>query len=388
MKEEFLFFFNFSPEILYCVLKIYSLNKMNTDITGIYNSNTSRDLCARHGLNVSSLTWEDTGRWKNSCVGPNISDMTLLTKCSTCPIITNTTNYKDKTNDVAMSNFTVVVGNEKNNSRTRISLKEYLENISSYLPNCREKFSLFANRDTHVLCKSQCCVLPLNNGSVEFAVNLYNYQSQGDESAVLTVVASQHGTSSCLVSRGKSKLYFNDNGTARWFSAKRLADVRSEANNVNNKINSFSEMTTEEKADNILMVFQIPLVIKNNSRMFECSFECSAVSSNSKSIYQERSRGMDFAQIGTGSSDGQYPMVNRVLVRDENFPIRCTYQYYRVTDMSELMESDVSDISKQLSQVERFSTSSGSLVTEISNRVTEPIFNNVRHIMPLPLAPF
>jgi hypothetical protein len=34
-------------------------------------------LAARHGLHVLNLTWEDTGCFKGSAVGPNISDMTI-----------------------------------------------------------------------------------------------------------------------------------------------------------------------------------------------------------------------------------------------------------------------------------------------------------------------
>ena len=34
-------------------------------------------LAQQHGLHILNLTWEDTGRYKNSAVGPNISDMTI-----------------------------------------------------------------------------------------------------------------------------------------------------------------------------------------------------------------------------------------------------------------------------------------------------------------------
>src|SRR5262249_55069760 len=34
-------------------------------------------LAKKHGLEVLNLTWEDTGRFKGSAVGPNISDMTI-----------------------------------------------------------------------------------------------------------------------------------------------------------------------------------------------------------------------------------------------------------------------------------------------------------------------
>src|SRR5262249_31793485 len=34
-------------------------------------------LAHEFGLNVVNVTWEDTGRFKGSAVGPNISDMTI-----------------------------------------------------------------------------------------------------------------------------------------------------------------------------------------------------------------------------------------------------------------------------------------------------------------------
>ena len=34
-------------------------------------------LARKYGLEILNVTWEDTGRFKGSCVGPNISDMTL-----------------------------------------------------------------------------------------------------------------------------------------------------------------------------------------------------------------------------------------------------------------------------------------------------------------------
>ncbi len=34
-------------------------------------------LAAAHNLQIMDITWEDTGRYDNSSVGPNISDMTI-----------------------------------------------------------------------------------------------------------------------------------------------------------------------------------------------------------------------------------------------------------------------------------------------------------------------
>src|SRR5262245_40382546 len=43
----------------------------------------AQSLAHRHGLQILNLTWEDTGRFKGSAVGPNISDMTIQVQCPT-----------------------------------------------------------------------------------------------------------------------------------------------------------------------------------------------------------------------------------------------------------------------------------------------------------------
>jgi hypothetical protein len=37
-------------------------------------------LVESNGMKIMNVAWEDTGRTKNSCFGPNISDMTLNEK--------------------------------------------------------------------------------------------------------------------------------------------------------------------------------------------------------------------------------------------------------------------------------------------------------------------
>ena len=39
--------------------------------------NNVQQMVARHGLTAVNVTWEDTGRYKGSVYGPNISDMTI-----------------------------------------------------------------------------------------------------------------------------------------------------------------------------------------------------------------------------------------------------------------------------------------------------------------------
>ena len=37
----------------------------------------AQSLVQEYGLNIVNVTWEDTGRFHNSSVGPNISDLTI-----------------------------------------------------------------------------------------------------------------------------------------------------------------------------------------------------------------------------------------------------------------------------------------------------------------------
>ena len=103
-----------------------------------------RALAGKHGLNVLNVTWEDTGRFKGSSVGPNISDMTIQvahgdpkagkTKVTCMPVIRKP-NFSDKTCDLDPRDFTLLVGNhkKKGSKLKRISLYEFLERPTRYL---------------------------------------------------------------------------------------------------------------------------------------------------------------------------------------------------------------------------------------------------------------
>ena len=69
-----------------------------------------------NGLNITNVTWEDAGRFKDSCWGPNISDMTLNTNGKNMPVIRRP-NFSDKTADMKIRHFKVTVGNEKSKKK-------------------------------------------------------------------------------------------------------------------------------------------------------------------------------------------------------------------------------------------------------------------------------
>lgn len=350
---------------------VNSQEQLEKEVAGIVTSIETKRLLETFGLVAKTITWEDTARTKGSCWGPNISDCTLKTKSGTrCPVI-RTPNFGDKTYDVPISSFQVRAGQQLGRESHTVSLRDYISNISQYT-GLSVKDSLLHERDEKILVSSQCCVLPLDKGNVEFAVEIFNYQSHEDESAVLVLVASSQGVSAHTVSSNYEKLLFIENLKGRWFRAQRLADTSGR------KVEEFSNMSSEEKSENYLMIYQIPLVV-TKKRISTIFFNDSTALSAPR-----RSRGIDFAKIEKGSSSGTTHDLSskKQIVRDHRFPIRCTVQYYRVTDNPKLTHVDVQDIAKQLVQVEKKSVAEGSLVfssslestssTSLKPRTTEP----------------
>src|SRR5438046_7294373 len=86
-------------------------------------------LARTHGLNILNLTWEDTGRFKGSAVGPNISDMTIQVAAAepasdrlriTCMPVIRYPNFSDRSCDLDPRDFTILVGNQDRKS-TRLN---------------------------------------------------------------------------------------------------------------------------------------------------------------------------------------------------------------------------------------------------------------------------
>ena len=354
-----------------------------------------KSLCHSHGLDIQTVVWEDTGRSKNSCWGPNISDMTLNTSGKDMPIIRKP-NFADVTSDVNIEKFNLVIGNESGSELSKITLKEYLENISKYTNNPKVS-NMFLERDSKILTSSQACILPLENGEVEFNVRLYNYQTIKDDPAVLVIVSSSQGTSCQIVDSNDTKLYFNNNGQASNFLAKRLKDDRKERGVVLE-----GEMTQEEKERNALYIFQIPLkqkpkIIRKNTyynyeniikeSFCDCDIDDSdnfvggvfgglADESSPMRSYglkkKSKVRGFDNAVLRSGESHGPYYGTNNLeLKRDDRFPIRCTVQFYKVTDDENIPQEEIVKISEQINKIYNQGENVSSLVYSDTNRITE-----------------
>lgn len=370
-------------------------------VVNILNDHTTQDLLNAYGLRAHSITWEDTARTKGSCWGPNISDMTLTIRDGNklMPVIRKP-NFSDVTDDVPIENFRLMVGNETGSSRKILSLEEYLKNISKYLPDNDKRLNLYDSRDSVVLTSSQCCVIPVDKSTTEFAVQLFNYQSSNNSPAVLVILVTKDGTSTQIIQSSNQKLFFNDNGKARWFTAERLQDYRERnTGQTQEKVNSYKEMKSNEKLENTIMMIQVPLKVANQTRtsglydmglsyeskglsMFNCENsarrECkSYFCSVRQKCKREEGRGMDMGMVGLGTINGDFIGTKGLkLERDTRFPIRCTFQYYRVTDKESISEHDIQDIASQLSQATNKAVASGSLVSNPdTGRTTEPNLN-------------
>ena len=104
----------------------------------------AQKLALEHNLNILNVTWEDTGRYKNSAVGPNISDMTIQVgykdprtkqfSIHLMPVI-RYPNFSDISADLDPKDFTILVGNHNNKKLKRISLYDFLKEPTAFLSN-------------------------------------------------------------------------------------------------------------------------------------------------------------------------------------------------------------------------------------------------------------
>jgi len=355
---------------------------LSKTVANIASNSELQNIAQNHNLSICNITWEDTGRFKGSCCGPNISDMTLrLDKEDILLPVIRRPNFSDETTDIPIENFTLMVGNEiENGSLVQVSLKEYLENKGGFIkdPNDNAVESLLCKeRDDVILTSAQYCILPLHKGTCEFNVHLYNYQSTSEEPAVLVIVASSQGTSSQAIFGGTTALYFNKTGNAANFIAERLKDERKRlGKEVEGK------MDQDEQERNALFIYQIPLKVSTNNHCEpepESESCCDERNSCCDSDVDQKhlsvvtgSQGMDNAVIRVGKFHSKFHGVtSSTIERDTRFPIRCTIQFYKVTDQEDVPVEEFKEMAQNIDRIYKSTDKSGSLVVENSDRKTE-----------------
>lgn len=339
-------------------------------VLGLVNDQTSQALAREHGLVIQNVSWEDTARDKNSCWGPNISDMTLRVENRNLPVIRQP-NFTDKTTDISLDAFTAVVGNEKGDGTLQtFSLKEYLSNIATYVNNGELKGPILAERDDKVIHSVQACILPAEAGQdVTFNANLYNYQSYPDSPAVLTIVLSNKGASAQVIDNARGytgqNLYFNQNGKRCSFVAERLKDVRAQQGKaVEGALNE------AENANRTLRIIQIPLKVKERP-VIQYQYFCEK-SVKIECCSTRSALGIDDAQIRIGKEEGVFAgLGSHTIERDPRYPIRVTTQLYKVSDTGVLNRTEMEAIAAEIKKEEARGTSGSSLVIEQTKRPTE-----------------
>jgi hypothetical protein len=350
----------------------------------------ARQLADRHKLNVLNLTWEDAGRFKNSAVGPNISDMTIQVPTRdargqdylTCMPVIRTPNFEDKTCDVPPDRFFLLVGNEKGVGLRRVSLREYLANPRRYLSKPGswkgDATTLLCNRDTHVLVSPQACFLPVpKEGLAEFNPVLFNYQSMPGDPAVLAILATREGTSATVIDNERDRfaagggawgqqLYFNLNGERARFTGQRLSDFQ--AGLIDKSKPGPAPEAGQQKGLNMVLLIQVPLKQKERPRPFGGGGDVLAENSAPKGeppADPQRRSDVEAAVIGHGKAQGPFTEIADLPIeRDPRFPVRVTVQFYKATSNGVVSAKDMEEIAAQLQQVYDSGDFVGSLVTD------------------------
>ena len=353
----------------------------------VWDENVLR-LAAGHGLDVLNVTWEDTGRYYDSAVGPNISDVTIQVQhinpdtgqyeLTLMPVI-RFPNFTDLTADIPMDQFYLLVGNEKGDGLERISLENYLGNFRRFLSDPdswagREK-SLLASRDSHVLVSAQAAFLPIpEHGVATFNPVIFNYQSYQGDPAVLTIVATREGTSATIIDNVRDafpagfswgqRLFFNQDGERSSFTGERLSDFVSE----NRSTSVDGPEAAGESGLNMVLLIQVPLKQKHP---FEDTFFGYA---EAPSVAKEMvGADVEAAVVGHGPVEGPFTEIDGLdIERDERFPIRVTVQFYKATSNGVVTQADMDEVAAQISRVYEDGDYVGSLVVDgRSDRPTE-----------------
>ncbi|MFC2043264.1 hypothetical protein ACFLUA_03845 [Chloroflexota bacterium] len=358
----------------------------------------ARHLASLHGLQVLNLTWEDTGRYYNSSVGPNISDVTIQVQhmepysceymLTLMPVI-RYPNFSDLTADIPLDRFYLLVGNEDGGELQRITLREYLGNFRNYLSEPRSwrgwGKSLLAKRDTHVLVSAQAAFLPVpQEGKAEFNPVIFNYQSYEDNPAVLAIVATREGTSATVIDNVRDafpagyswgqRLFFNQDGERASFTGERLSDIE-----LQEEPSGATRGDEKGKGLNMVMIIQVPLKHKSPiGKGFGISEDAAMMPA---APMAEGSSDVEAAVIGHGVIEGPFTEIDRLKIkRDERFPIRVTVQFYKATSNGIVSEEDMQEIAGEIERVYSEADYVGSLVvgggsdrpTEYDGNKTEP----------------
>lgn len=345
-------------------------------------------LAAKNGLQILNVTWEDTGRFKDSAVGPNISDMSIQVQYPqpgtdrfelACMPVIRFPNFSDVTADIRPEHFYVLAGNERGAPLTKINLRELLENVRKHLTDADSwggtKTSLLApQRDSHVLVSAQACFLPIPaEGTAQFNPVLFNYQSRVEDPAVLAILATREGTSITVIDNQRDafeagdtwgqRLFFNQAGQRASLTGQRRSEFVRDRKSATG--DGSGPVEVDRDGLNMVLLIQVPLKQKTPPPAIEdtCVLYCAAPAAGGD---------VEDAVIGHGPVEGPFTEIDGLAIeRDERFPIRVTVQFYKATSDGVVQPDDLAEIATRIRRVYDEADYVGSLVLEHTNRPTE-----------------
>ena len=339
----------------------------------------AQQLAAQYDLQILNLTWEDTGRYYNSSVGPNISDVTIQVQhqnpttgqyeLDLMPVI-RYPNFSDLSADISPDRFFLLVGNQKGEELHKITLRDYLRDFPRYLSDSDSftgrRTSLLASRDSHILVSAQAAFLPVpEKGKAEFNPVIFNYQSYQGDPAILVIVATREGTSATVIDNVRDafpsgfswgqRLFFNQNGERASFTGERFSDyLEGEQGTARS-----APEAAGESGLNMVLLIQVPLKQKHPMQGLPGIAEESVMAAP---MMQEKSD-VEAAVIGHGPVEGPFTEVDGLdIERDARFPVRVTVQFYKATSDGVVSSADMQEIASQIRRVYDDADYVGSLV--------------------------
>lgn len=381
-----------------------------------------QERATERGLNIVNIAWEDTGRAIGSSVGPNITDLTLQVRRklwngewsdSLMPVVRHP-NFSDRTADVPADRFFLRIGNAGGAPLKTMPLLDVLRDIRlvSSAPDslgitAKKTIDLTASRDTHFLVSAQAVFLPIpRSGQATFHPVVFNYQSAPQSPAVLVILATREGTSVKVIEnrtedvtvRGwGQELYFNEHGSRAAFTAERRSDVKARIDAQGGPKTEADRSALGQGAD-ILALIQVPLrhanrgflggIPQGGGALGGLTFGKSSKGSDDGYGYEfsddplaaggfgpndatirvrpgpVRTGGdVERAVLGHGPRLGAYREgYGSELIRDENFPIRITVQFYKSTSDGIVSDADLDGIGKSIASAYEHADYVGSLV--------------------------
>jgi len=350
-------------------------------------------LAWKYHMHVLNVTWEDTGRFHGSCVGPNISDVTIQIQKRiegkdeyqlTCMPVIRFPNFSDKTVDIPLDEFYVVVGNEKKGRPLdKITLKELLGDLRKHLTDPEswkgKQRSLLAPRDTHALVSAQACFLPIpREGKAEFNPVIFNYQSSEKNPAVLVILATREGTSVTVIDNKRDafqagwswgqRLFFNQQGERASLTGQRKSDF--EAEQEENAEDPSSVEAAGQQGLNMVLLIQVPL--KHKPLQAHGSFIGGGLGGMGGfggggfgGAAVDAASDVEEAVIGHGKVEGPFTEIDNLRIkRDPKYPVRVTVQFYKATSNGIVDDGDMAEIATQINRVYRDRKYVGSLVLD------------------------